>query len=197
MSQHSQILEPTKKVKSFLEMAQPLEVKYGYIRGIATENSYVTYRNVTSDIRRGIGNQYISERVSFVVTVQTRTAEQNLIYSTMIKYAAAETAILFVSEDLRKDPLVENGWINTIILNAFISGLLTEGVYTKEEVFELLSRVAERYVMITSLYKDPESESIIDKFVIPTLEDRDYTLSEILQMKAEYLDRFVLTITEY
>lgn len=190
-------LDPVKVMRSFLELAQPLEVKYGYIRGVAKENSYITFRNVSSSIRRGIGNQYISERVTYVITVQTKTAEQNLIYSAMIKYATSETNVLFVSEDLRRDALVENGWINTIIVNVFHSADVVKQIYTKAEATALLQAIADRYVMITSLYKDPFSESVIDKFIVPELEDRLYSLSEVQQLKQEYLDRLVLTTTEY
>lgn len=194
---YSALLDTTKTMRSFLELAQPLDVKYGYIRGVAKENSYITYRNVSSSIRRGIGNQYISERVNYVITVQTKTAEQNLIYSAMIKYATSETNVLFISEDLRRDTLVENGWINTIIVNVFNNEDVVKLIYTKADATALLQAIADRYVMITSLYKDPFSESDIDKFTIPELEDRFYSLSEVQSLKQEYLDRFILTITEY
>ena len=194
---YSVVLDSTRTMRSFLELAQPLDVKYGYIRGVAKENSYITFRNVSTNIRRGIGNQYISERVNYVITVQTKTAEQNLIYSAMIKYATSETNVLFVSEDLRRDTLVENGWINTIIVNVFNSADVVRLIYTKEEATELLQAIADRYVMITSLYKDPISESVIDKFTVPELEHSIYSLSEVQQLKQEYLDRLVLTITEY
>ena len=194
---YSVVLDSVKMMRNFLELAQPLEVRYGYVRGVAKENSFVTFRNVSSTIRRGIGNQYISERVTYVVTVQTKTAEQNLIYSAMIKYATTETNVIFISEDLRRDTLVENGWINSIILSVFNSADVVRTIYTKEEVTKLLQTIADRYVMVTSVYKDPFDESIIDKFVVPELEDRLYHLSEILQLKQEYLDRLILTITEY
>lgn len=194
---YSVVLDPVKAMRSFLELAQPLPVKYGYIRGVAKESSYVTYRNVSSSIRRGIGNQYISERVTYVITVQTKTAEQNLIYSAMIKYATSETNVMFVSEDLRRDILVENGWINTIIVSVFNSADVVKLIYTKAEATALLQAIADRYVMVTSLYKDPFSESVIDKFTVPELEDRFYPLWEVQQLKQEYLDRLVLTITEY
>lgn len=194
---YSFVLDSTKAVRSFLELAQPLDVKFGYIRGVARENNYVTYRNVSSSIRRGIGNQYISERVNYVITVQTKTAEQNLIYSAMIKHATSETNVLFVSEDLRRDTLVENGWINTIIVNVFNSADAIRLVYTKEEATALLQAIADRYVMVTSLYKEPFSESVIDKLIVPELEDRFYPLEEVQSLKQEYLDRFILTITEY
>lgn len=194
---YSVVLDSTRAVRSFLELAQPLDVKYGYIRGVAKENSYITFRNVATSIRRGIGNQFISERVNYVITVQTKTAEQNLIYSAMIKYATSETNVLFVSEDLRRDTLVENGWINTIIVNVFNSADTMKLHYTKAETTALLQAIADRYVMITSLYKDPFSESVIDKFTVPELEDRLYPLWEVQQLKQEYLDRLVLTITEY
>lgn len=194
---YSVVLDSTKAMRRFLELAQPLEVKYGYIRGVAKENSFVTFRNVSSSIRRGIGNQYISERVTYVITVQTKTAEQNLIYSAMIKYATSETNVIFVSEDLRRDTLVENGWINTIIVNVFNSADIVKLFYTKEETAALLQDIADRYLMVTSLYKDPFSESVIDKFTIPELEDRFYPLWEVQQLKQEYLDRLILTVTEY
>ncbi len=194
---YSVVLDSTKAMRRFLELAQPLEVKYGYIRGVAKENSFVTFRNVSSSIRRGIGNQYISERVTYVITVQTKTAEQNLIYSAMIKYATSETNVLFVSEDLRRDTLVENGWINTIIVNVFNSADIVKLFYTKEEATNLLQDIADRYLMVTSLYKDPFSESVIDKFTIPELEDRKYALWEVQKLKQEYLDRLILTVTEY
>lgn len=194
---YSVVLDSTKAMRRFLELAQPLEVKYGYIRGVAKENSFVTFRNVSSSIRRGIGNQYISERVTYVITVQTKTAEQNLIYSAMIKYATSGTNVIFVSEDLRRDTLVENGWINTIIVNVFNSADIVKLFYTKEETAALLQDIADRYLMVTSLYKDPFSESVIDKFIIPELEDRTYALWEVLKLKQEYLDRLILTTTEY
>lgn len=194
---YSVVLDSTKAMRRFLELAQPLEVKYGYIRGVAKENSFITFRNVSSSIRRGIGNQYISERITYVITVQTKTAEQNLIYSAMIKYATSETNVIFISEDLRRDTLVENGWINTIIVNVFNSPDIVKLFYTKEEATNLLQDIADRYLMVTSLYKDPFSESVIDKFTVPELEDRTYALWEVQKLKQEYLDRLILTTTEY
>lgn len=196
------MLDPVKEMKMFLEMVQPLPVKYGYIRGVAKDESYITYRNMSSNVRVGIGNTFISERVNYVVTIQTKTAEQNLMYSAMVKYGTYRSKVLYVSEDLRRDTTVKNGWINTIILSAYNKvDLHQEPIdklkYTKAEVEQLLQGIADRYVMITSLFRTDIADSLIDKFVIPELEDRIYYYTEVIEMKREYLDRFVLAVTEF
>jgi hypothetical protein len=191
------LVDTTKQMKQFLELVQPLPVRYGYVRGVAEETSYVTYRNMSSTPRIGIGNQLISERATFVVTVQTKTAEQNLIYSAMIKYGTQESDVIFISDDLRRDVTVERGWINTIIVSTYSSIDADKQVYKSAEVQEMLQSIADRYIMITSVYKEPYAESIIDKFKVPDLEDRLYSLAEIIALKQEYIDRYILTITEH
>lgn len=191
------LIDSTKEMKSFLELVQPLPVKYGYSRGVVKDESTISYRNTASTPRLGIGNELISERVTFVVTIQTKTAEQNLIYSAMLKYGTYKSKVMFVAEDMRRDVTVESGWINTIILTAYNRTSVDDLRFTADEVYEILQDIADRYVMITSLYRDPYELSTIDKFVVPELEDRIYHYAEVLTLKHEYLDRFVLTITEY
>lgn len=193
----TRLIDSTREMKSFLELVQPLPVKYGYVRGVVQGSSLITYRNMSASVRLGIGNQLISERVNFVITVQTKTAEQNLIYSAMIKYGTYESKVMFVSEDFRKDPTVENGWINTIIVSAYNKESVADLRFTADEVVEILQDIANRYVMITSLYREPFVDSFIDKFVVPELEERVYHFAEVLRFKQEYLDRFVLNETEY
>lgn len=191
------VLDATKRMRNFLNLAQPLEVKYGYSRGVVSKLSHITYRNVSSDIRKGIGNQLISERAMFMITVQTRTVEQNLIYSSMIKYGTAGSVVSFISEDLRKDVTVENGWINTIILSMYNAATDSAGAFTAKEVESILQEIANNYVLVTSLYKDPFDTSIIDKFKVPEIEDRLYTFEELYEMKKVFYDQFILTITEH
>lgn len=191
------LVDTTKQLKQFLEIVQPLQVRYGYVRGIVEDTSIITYRNMSSNIRKGIGNRLISERALFVVTVQTKTAEQNLLYSAMIKYGTEESPVIFISEDLRKDVTVENGWINTIILQVYSKVGEAKVVYNRDEVEIMLQEIADRYIMVTSIYKEPFEDSVIDRFKVPELEDRFYHIDEIISLKQEYFDRYILTITEH
>ena len=63
------------RVRDFLQIVQPLKVLYGYPRGVRSGEVFVTYQDIGSEIRRGVGNHLISEWHSYVVTVQTKTAE--------------------------------------------------------------------------------------------------------------------------
>lgn len=182
-------------VKSFLEMVQPNPVKYGYSRGVKRDKSFVTYQLSGTQLKAGISNDLISERQTYIVTVQTKTALQNMIYSDLIRRGTHKNKISFVSDNLRKDTTVEAGWINTIILSVYV-GLDIE-TYTAEEVRAMLQEIADLYIFVTSRYSKTISESFIDHYTVPPLEDRDYNQSEVITLKQEYYDKVLLNTTEY
>jgi len=185
-------------VKQFLEMVQPLAVKYGYVRGITRETNFITYQDLGIDnIRTGIGNTLISDTTTFVITVQTMTAEQNMFFSEMIKLGTQGTEIQLISEGLREDTTVQSGYINTLIVNVFNTLEAHKTIYTASEVRDILQKVADNYIFITSIYRWTLAQSFIDKLIVPELEDRLYSYEEMLAMKQEYLDRLLLTVTKY
>lgn len=185
-------------VKQFLELVQPLAVRYGYIRGITRDINFITYQDLgIGDIRTGIGNTLISDTTTFVITVQTATAEQNMFFSEMIKLGTQGTEIQLISEGLREDTTVQRGYINTIIVNVFNTLEAHKTVYTASEVRDILQRVADNYIFITSIYRWTLAQSFIDRLVVPELEDKLYSYDEMLAMKQEYLDRLLLTVTKY
>lgn len=185
------------RVKSFLEIVQPLSVKYGYPRGVTRGESFVTYQDMGSELIRGIGNHIIGEWKSYIITVQTKTAEQNLLYSGLIKYGTEGSNFLFLSESLRKDTTVEAGWINTIMLRVFNSVDAEQQVFTADEVRAILQAIADHYIFVTSIYAPTVSASFYDSMVVPELEDKNYSLEEVLSLKQQYMDKLLLTTTEF
>lgn len=179
-------------VKAFLEIVQPLSVRYGYPRGVKTGEAFVTYQDIGSEMRRGIGNHIIGEWRSYIVTVQTKTAEQNLYYSDMIKYGTEASNFVVLSESMRKDATVDAGWINTIVLRVFNGLELEQVVFTAAEVREVLQAIADHYIFVTSIYAKTVAESFYDTMVVPELEDRPYSLQELLTLKQQYLDKLIL-----
>ena len=188
-------IEVASSVKNFLELVQPNPVKYGYPLGVKREKSFVTYQLMNTVPTFGIGNRIISEKQTYIVTVQTKTALQNMIYSDLIRHGTHKKNIQFVSDSLRKDTTVEVGWINTIILSVYV-GLDIE-TYTAEEVRAMLQEIADMYIFVTNRYAKNISESFIDHYTVPPLEDRDYNKSEVITLKQEYLDKIILNTTEF
>ena len=185
------------RVKDFLQIVQPLPVKYGYTRGVKRGQSFVTYQDMSSTLRVGIGGTLISERKTFTVTVQTKTAEQNLMYSGLIKRGTESSFIAFVSDDLRKDTTVQDGWINTIILSAYNGLEVEQQVFTPDQVRNLLQEIANRYIFVTSIYSETVASSFIDRYIVPQLEDKNYSRAEVLALKQQYLDKLLLATTEF
>lgn len=185
------------RVKTFLELVQPLPVKYGYPRGVKKGESFVTYRETTSSYRRGVGNQLISETRTYLITVQTKTAEQNLLFSDFIKHGTEKSNVVFMSDDLRKDTMVEDGWINSIIVRVHNGMSLEQQVFDANQVKNILQEIADRYIFVTSIYSSDLSTSFIDHMVVPDLEDRNYSLAEVLALKRQYLDKLLLTTTRF
>ena len=188
-------IEVASSVKNFLELVQPNPVKYGYPLGVKREKSFVTYQLMNTVPTFGIGNRIISEKQTYIVTVQTKTALQNMIYSDLIRHGTHKKNIQFVSDSLRKDTTVEVGWINTIILSVYV-GLDIE-TYTAEEVRAMLQEIADMYIFVTNRYAKNISESFIDHYTVPPLEDKDYNKSEVIRLKQEYLDKLILNTTEF
>ena len=187
----------SKRVKEFLEMVQPLPVKYGYPRGIKKGDSFISYRDVGSTPTLAVGGGIISERRTYLVTVQTKTAESNLFYSTLIKFATEGSYVTFMSEDLRRDVTVEDGWINSIMLVVYNVIEPTEATYSREEVRMILQDIADNYLFVTSIYRRTLEQSFIDKLVVPQLTQESYTYQELLALKQTYLDKLVLSTTEF
>lgn len=185
------------RVKTFLELAQPLPVKYGYPRGIKEQDNFISYQDMGTTMRVGIGNNIISERKTYAITVQTRLAEDNILYSELIKRAMEGTIIMYVSDQMRKDVLVKSGWINTILVTVYNGLDLTPKMYTPEQVRNILQDIADRYLFITSIYAQDRAQTFIDNLRVPEFEQQEYTYEEVLALKQEYLDRLLLTTTEY
>lgn len=185
-------------VKAFLQTVQPLEVSYGYGRGIKRGRSFVTYQDAGNQtVRIGIGNTLISERGMYIITVQTKTAQENMFYSDLIKLGTEGSEIEFISESPRKDTTVKSGWINTIIVYVYNNLHANKVVYTAEEVRAMMQSIADLYIFVTSIYRQDASQSFLDKLTVPELEDRLYTYEEFLEYKVEYLDRLLYTTTRY
>lgn len=190
-------LQMASSMKRFLEIVQPLPVKYGYSRGIKKGDVIVTYYQAGSMLTKGIGNQIISERQTYLVTVQTKTAEQCILYSQMIRRGTERSNVEFVSDSIRKDTTVADGWINSMIMYMYTGVEAQQLVYTAEQVRQALQEIADMYIFITSQYDETLSKSFIDKLIIPGLEDREYSYSEFISLKQKYLDKLLLTTTEY
>ena len=190
-------IQVSKSVRAFLELAQPLPVEYGYSRGVKQKSSYVTYKDAGTTPTRSIGGYILSERRTYMVTVQTKTAEENLYYSMMIKYASEGTFVEFMSDDLRKDVTVASGWINTIILSVYNVVEETLNTYTAEEVRFILQDVADNYLFVTSVYGLTLDDSFLDSMVVPELPQEVYTYNEMIALKRQYLDKLVLLTTEF
>jgi hypothetical protein len=184
------------KMKQFLELVQPLDVLYGYPRGVKSGEAFITYQDTGTELIRGIGNSIIGEWRTYFITVQTKTAEQNMYYSDFIKYGTQLAEVQFVSDNSRKDVTVEAGWINTIVLRIFNGSARSQLVFTSEEVRRLLQEIADHYLFVTSLYGRTPEESFYDSYAVQ-VEDRYYSLEEVLELKQEYLDKLVLNTTEF
>lgn len=184
-------------IKQFLEIVQPLPVKYGYSRGIKKEDCYITYNYSGSTLSKGIGNSLIGERQTYIITVQTKTAIQNMIFSQLIRRGTHQSRVEFVSDNIRKDTTVKDGWINTIILYLYTGLEESRIIYTEEEVRKELQSIADLYIFVTSMYDETLAQSFIDSFTIPELEKEFYSYEEFMELKQEYLDRLLYTTTEY
>lgn len=185
------------EMKHFLEIVQPLSIKYGYSRGVRKEDDIITYSYSGSTNRRGIGNQLMSERQTYIVTVQTKTAKQCLIFSELIRRGTNKSVVEFVSDNIRKDTTVKDGWINTIILYLYTGLSVAQKVYTAEEVRNVLQEIADMYIFVTSMYDETLAQSFIDRYIVPELDKDLYSYEEFIQLKQEYIDRLLLTTTEY
>lgn len=185
------------EMKRFLEIVQPLKIKYGYARGIKSDESIITYSYSGSTLTKGIGNSIISERATYIVTVQTKTAEQCMIYSELIRRGTNKSIVEFVSDSIRKDTTVKDGWINTIILYLYTGLSVAQKSYNKDEVRQVLQEIADLYIFVTSMYDETLAQSFIDKLIVPELEQEQYTYEEFIQLKQEYVDRLLLTTIEY
>lgn len=184
------------RMKQFLELVQPLDVLYGYPRGIKAGEAFITYQDTGTELIRGIGNSIIGEWRTYFITVQTKTAEQNMYYSDFIKYGTQLAEVQFVSDNSRKDVTVEAGWINTIVLRIFNGSARSQLVFTSEEVRRLLQEIADHYLFVTSLYGRTPEESFYDSYTV-RVEDRYYSLDEVLRLKQQYLDKLILNTTQF
>lgn len=180
----------------FLELVQPLDVRYGYPRGIKSGEAFITYQDIGSELVKGIGNAIIGEWKSYIVTVQTKTAEQNMYYSDFIKYGTQLAEVVFVSESPRKDVTVQDGWINTIVLRVFNGSSREQQVFTAEEVRKVLQAIADHYLFVTSIYAADPQQSFYDSYTV-VVEERYYSLTEVIALKQQYLDKLVLNTTQF
>lgn len=181
----------TEIVKNFLELVQPLPVKYGYSRGIQEGEGFVSYRDMATQMIVGVGGNKIGERKTFAITVQTKTAEKNLEISSLITNGTIKSDVVFVSDDFRVDTTVEAGWINTIIVWVFTSTKI-EPIWVTYS--ELMSRIAiNSLIMRENVYGETLSDSIIYS---PEFEKRAYHIDEadalLSQIEQAYLPREAL-----
>ena len=186
-------VEMATSVKQFLELVQPLPVKYGYSRGARTGEIVLTYYQVGTTLTKAIGNQIVSERQTYLITVQTKTAEQCLLYSQLIRRGTNKSNFEYISDSIRRDTTVENGWINSIIIYTYTSVDAGQYLFSAEEVREELQAIADNYIFVTNIYNTAVANSFIDKLKIPKLQDRSYTLTEFIELKQKYLDKLLLT----
>lgn len=168
-----------------------MPVKYGYNRGVKEGEGFVTYRDMATQLTVGIGGGYIAERKTYVITVQTKTAEKNLEISRLIIEGTIKSNVIFVSDDFRIDTTVEAGWINTIIVWVFTSTKI-EPVWVTYN--ELMSRIAiGNLIMRENVYGETLEESVI---YVPEYEVRTYYKTEVNALIAEaeeaYLPRETL-----
>lgn len=186
-------IQLSRRFKEWIELIQPLPVKYGYPRGIKHGDDFITYRDIGSTPDLAVGTGIMSERRTFLVTVQTKTAEDNLLYSSIVKFATRGSYVTLISEDMRKDVTVEDGWINSIMVSVFnaIDPGAVQPDYTAEEVRAILQDVADNYMSSTSTYRQTDGDSALDSFVVPELPKPIYTYDEMLELKQEYLDRLI------
>lgn len=185
-------------IRLFLETVQPLKVEYGYAKGIKKSRGAISYQDMGStNVRNGIGNQLISERSTFLVTVQTKTAQENMFYTELIKLGTEKSDIEWLSDSMRKDPTMEAGYMNSIILRVYNNLHTTKALYTAEEVRAMMQEIADYYIFATSIYREDASQSFIDKLTIPELGERFYSIEEFLAIKQEYLDKVLYTTTRY
>lgn len=188
--------ELSTRLKQFLELNQPFPVKYGYSRGVREGKCMVSYQSMGTSLNYGIGNEMISGRKTFLVTVQSEVAEMNMLCSDFIENGIEGKNIRFISDNLRKDVTVKNGWINSIILEVY-NGLEGEVTYTADQVREILQKVADNYIFVTSQFDKTVDTSFIDELVVPELQDRTYSYSEMLQLKQNHLDKLLLASTQF
>lgn len=182
----------SKQVKSFLELAQPLPVKYGYQRGVRQGDGFVTYRDIGSTIESAVGGRLISERRSYMITVQTKTAEQNLLYSYMIKLASDGSYVTIVSEDLRKDLTVEDGWINSLVVTVYNATLSDEIVLSAQDAGDLLQEAIRIYMLATKMFASASQAEAASRLAVPELNKQQYTYAEVIKMKHEAIDALVI-----
>ena len=119
------------------------------------------------------------------------------MYSGLIKRGTESSFIAFVSDDLRKDTTAQDGWINTIILSAYNGLEVEQQVFTPDQVRNLLQEIADRYIFVTSMYSETVASSFIDRYIVPQLEDKNYSRAEVLALKQQYLDKLLLATTEF
>lgn len=186
-------VEMATSVKQFLEVVQPLPVKYGYSRGARTSEVVLSYYQAGTTLTKAIGNQIVSERQTYLVTIQTKTAEQCLLYSQLIRRGTNKSNFEYISDSIRRDTTVENGWINSIIIYTYTSVDAGQYLFSAEEVREELQAIADNYIFATSQYNTTVANSFIDKMKIPKLQNRTYTLQEFIELKQKYLDKLLLT----
>lgn len=190
-------IQMAQNMKQFLQIVQPLPVKYGYSRGIKRSDLVVTYYQTSSIVTRGIGNHILSERETYLITVQAKTAEQCILFSQLIRRGTDGSYFEFVSDNIRKDTTVADGWINSIIVYAYVGLTVEQVAYTAEQVRQELQEIADNYIFVTSRYDETLSASFIDKLVIPPLEERTYSYAEFIALKNKYLDKLLLATMEF
>lgn len=185
-------------IRRTLELSQPLDVLYGYPRGMQQAEAFITYQDIgTVQTVKGIGNQLIGERLAYLIVVQTNTQLQNMFYSELVKMAANGTHMLLLSESLRFDGRAKGCWKNYILVNLYNTLHPNKLIYTAQEARLELQRIADRYIFTTSIYAQSLSDSFLDRLIVPPLEDRLYSYEEVLILKQQHLDKLLLQTTNY
>ncbi len=188
-------VQSSRKVKEFLEFAQPLPVLYAHAQNTPKVEEWIVYQSMGApEINMGIGNFFISERIMFLITIKTKTALRNMLVTDLIKVSTQGTDLRFISDNPRKG---QQGFLNGVIISVFNSLADTAREYTEQNVREWLQKIADNYIFVTSRYGWTIGKSFIDALTIPKQKKDAYTYNELLKLKQKHLDKLLLNATEY
>lgn len=179
-------------VKQFLQISTGLNALYSSPKKSLSPQDYVilTYNLAgAQEVSRAIGNQLLSQRMLFVVTLQARKVQDVQLYLDMIKQASNGTEFFYLSDNVRQDPAVHNSHIGTITMSFYnpFDAKPPIRMFPEQEVRKLLQIFADRLIFNTSVYGETMEDSRLDRIVIPPLTDS--TLEQILALQENIRDQ--------